>query len=77
MLQDVEVGLNISSTLLFTILYKLLMVTAEADIGLITSLIYPIMQVILSDHWFFMSMSMTELKLGLRLEFFLQIIVVN
>ena len=39
MVQDVEVCLNISVTLPFAIMYKVLMVMGEADLGLIPSLL--------------------------------------
>ena len=59
MMKDVEVGLNISSTLPFTMLYKVLMVRGEVYICLRPSLIHTIIQVILLDHWIFIVMVVT------------------
>ena len=66
MLQDVEVGLNLSSTLSFKMLYKVLMVMGEVYTCLILALIPPIIQVILADHWGFIVIVMTEVDIGLR-----------
>ena len=51
MVQGVEVGLKISSTLTFIMLEKVLMVMGEVDIGLRPALIYSIIQTILVYHW--------------------------
>ena len=50
--QDGEVGLKILSNIPFTIMYKLLMVIWEVDIGLGPVLLPPIIQVWLVNHLF-------------------------
>ena len=50
MVQDVEISINISATLTFTMLEKVFMVMGEVDISLRPAFIFPIIQVILVDH---------------------------
>ena len=50
--QDVEVGLKISSTITFSIVYKVLIVMVEVDICLRPTPLPPIIQVGLVYHWF-------------------------
>ena len=50
-MKDVEVGLNISATLNFMIIDKVLIVTVEVDIGIRPDLLTPTIQVLLVDHW--------------------------
>ena len=66
MVQDVEFGLNRSATLPFTTMEKLLMVMVEVDIGLRSSPLPPIIQVILLDYWVFIPTAITEVEIGLR-----------
>ena len=53
MLQDMEVGLKRSANLPLTTTEIVLMVMGEVDIGIWTSLLHPIVQVIFVDHWFY------------------------
>ena len=53
MVQEVEVGLKISTALSFTMLDKVLMVLAEVYLGLRSALFLPIIQVILVYHHFY------------------------
>ena len=48
--QDMEVCLKISTTHPCSMLYKLLMEFVEVDLGLGTTLLPPIIQVIMVDH---------------------------
>ena len=77
MVKDVEVCLNRSSTLPFTILYKVLMVMGEVDICLRPPLILTIIQVILVDHWDFIVIVMTEVDIGLRPANFIHMTMVD
>ena len=70
-MQDAEVGLKILATLYLTTLEKVLMVMGEVNIGLKTTLIHPIIKVILVDHWRFTVMSTTEVDIGLIQENFI------
>ena len=49
--QDMEVGLNRSTTCPFSMLDKVLMVLVEVDLGLIPSLLPPIIKVIMVDFF--------------------------
>ena len=69
--QDVESGLNISATIHFTIVDKVLTVIGGVDIGLIPSPLPPIIQVILVYHWGFIVMVTTEVVIGIRPEIFI------
>ena len=70
MVQDLEVCLNISVTLPFAIMYKVLMVMGEADLGLIPSLLPKIIQVCLVYHWYFIVILTREVVIGIRPENF-------
>ena len=59
MVQDVEVSLDRSATLLFKILDKVLVVMLELVIGIIPAPLPPIIQVFFIDHWGFIIMVMT------------------
>ena len=50
-MQDLEVGLKRPANINFTMMYKVLMVMGEVDLGLIPSPILTIVQVCLLDHW--------------------------
>ena len=56
--QDVEVGLNISATLIFTIMDKIFMVVVEVDLGTIPAPLHPIIHVCLLYPWGFIAMVM-------------------
>ena len=77
MVQDVEVGLNISATLHFAMLEKVFMVMREVYIGIRPALVPPIIQEILVDHQYFIVMVMTEVDIGNRPVNFLHITMVN
>ena len=57
MMEDMEVGLNISATFPFTMTDKVLMVMGELDIGLRPSPLPPTIQARLVDRWIFYSWS--------------------
>ena len=61
MVQEVEVGLKISTNLTFEMLEKVLMVMVEVDIGLIPALLPPIMKLILVYHYVLIVIVMKEL----------------
>ena len=73
MVQDVELGLKISTTLNFSMLEKVFMAMEEVDLGLISALLPPIIQVILTDHKVIIVIVMTELDIGLITANFLHI----
>ena len=75
MAQDVGVGLKRSSTINFTMLEKMLMVMGEVDIHLRPSLITPIIQVTLVDHWIFIVMKLKEVYIDLRPANFIHITI--
>ena len=77
MMKDVEVGLNRSSTLPFTMLYKVLMVMGEVYICLRPALIPTIIQVILVDHCIIIVMVVTEIDIGLRPANFIHMTMVD
>ena len=73
----VEVGLNISSTIPFTMMDKVFMVVVEVDIVLILAPIPPIIQVILVDTWVLIFVYMREVEIGLITSNFLHITMVD
>ena len=58
-MQDMEVGLRISTNLPCSMLYTVLMVLGEVDLGLGPALLPPIIQVIMLDHLVFIVMVIT------------------
>ena len=58
-------------------LYKLLMVMVELDIGLIQALLPPIIQSILVDHQFLIVIVMTEVEISLIPDNFLHITMMD
>ena len=77
MVQDMEVFLNRSSTLPFTMLEKVFMLTVELDICLIPALIPLIIKAILVDHRIFIVMVMTKVEICLRSDNFIHITMVD
>ena len=77
MVQDVEVGMKRSVTLICSMLEKVLIVMLEVDIGLRPALLPPVIQVILVYHHVFIVMLMTEADKGFRPETLLHITMVN
>ena len=66
MMEDVEVGLNISATLTLKFTKKVFMMMEEVDIGLRPAPFPPIIKVILLDFWVFLFMVMREVDICLR-----------
>ena len=77
MVQDVEVCLNRSATIYFTMMEKALIVVVKEYKGIRPSLIPTIIQVILVYHWFLIVLVMTEVDTGLRPANFLHITMVE
>ena len=77
MVQDVEVCLNISATITYSILDQVLMVMGEVDIGLIPALLPLIIQVIFVDNQVFIVMVTIEADIGLIPANFIHITMVN
>ena len=77
MVQEVEVGLKISTALTCTILDKVLMVLGEVYLGLRPALFPPIIQVILVYHQFLIVMLITEVDIGLTPANFMHITMVE
>ena len=74
-IEELEVVLKISTTLPFTMTYKLLMVMLEADIGLIADPFPPIIQLILVDCWGFPFVVIVEVDICLRTDHLLHITI--
>ena len=77
MVQDVEVCLNISATITYSILDQVLMVMGEVDIDLIPALLTLIIQVIFVDNQVFIVMVTIEADIGLIPANFIHITMVN
>ena len=77
MIQDVEVGLNISDTVPFTMMDKLLIVMGEVDIFLISSSLLPVIHLCLVDHWFLIVMVMVEVDIGILPDNFIHITILG
>ena len=77
MVQDVEVVMKRSTTLPCSMLDEVLMAVGEGDLGLLPSLLPPIIQVILVDHQVFIVMVIIEVDIGLRPANFLHITMVD
>ena len=76
-MEDVDLGLNILATLLFTIVEKVLIVMGEVDIGPRPSNLPPIIQVGLVDHLVSLLMVIREVCIYLTPENFLPITMVD
>ena len=63
--KDMEVGLKRSTTLPCSILYNMLMVLGELDLIIVTYLLPPIIQAIMSYHLVFIVRLITEVIIGL------------
>ena len=75
--QDVEVGLNISSTPPFTMMETLLMVMVEVCLGIIPPPLPPTIQLCLIYHWVLIFMVVTEIEIALIPANFLHITMVE
>ena len=73
MVQEVEVGLKILSTLSCSMLEKVFMALVEVDLGLVPALLSPIIQLILIDHKVFIVTVIKEVEIGLTPANFLHI----
>ena len=77
MVQDMEVGLNISTTWPYSMLEKVLMELVEVDICLRPVLLPPIISVIVVDHLVLIFMVITEVEIVIPSAIFLHITMVN
>ena len=76
-MQGKEVGLKRSTTIPCSMLWKQLMALGEADLGLISALLPPIIQVIMIDHLIFRVMVIKEVGIGNTPANFLHITMVD
>ena len=63
--QEMEVGMNISTTIPCSMQEKMLMALGEVDLGLGPALLPPIIKVIMVDHLVFIVMVIPEMEIGL------------
>ena len=75
--QDMEVGLKVSTTIYCSMLDKVLMELGEVDLDLGTYLIPPIIKVIMIDQLIFIFMGITEVEIGCTPGNFLHITMVD
>ena len=75
--QDMEVGLIRSTTLTCSVLENLLMALVEVDLGLVQALLPSIIQAIRVYHLVFIVMLITEVVMGITLDNFPHITIVD
>ena len=76
-MQDTEVGMKISTNLTCSMWEKVFMALGEVYIGLVPSLIPPIIRVIMADNLVFIFTVITEVEIGITPANFLHIPMVD
>ena len=76
-MQDMAVGLKISTTIIFLMFKKVFMTLREVYLCLGLVLLYYIIQVVMVDHLNFICMVIIEVGIGITSENFLHITMVD